>query len=74
VLDAFGNIASIANGMDTKTFVELSEAFAKLAIVYQNEIESNNIVTHLTRIAKDVSFLMSAVKVHYHIICDICLT
>ncbi|XP_018406843.1 PREDICTED: uncharacterized protein LOC108782939 [Cyphomyrmex costatus] len=62
VVDAYGNIASIANGMDTKTFVELSEAFSKLAIVYQNEIKSNNIMTCLIQMAKDTSCLFSVIK------------
>ncbi|XP_011706023.1 PREDICTED: uncharacterized protein C1orf112-like [Wasmannia auropunctata] len=62
VIDAYGNIASIANGMDSKTFVELSEAFAKLAIVHQSEIKSNNITTHLARMTKDVSCLLSNIK------------
>ena len=63
MVDAYGNIASIANGMDTKTFVELSEAFAKLAIVHQNNIKSNNVVTYLIRMAKDTSFLFSVIEV-----------
>ncbi|XP_018311038.1 uncharacterized protein C1orf112 [Mycetomoellerius zeteki] len=62
VVDAYGNIASIANGMDTKTFVELSEAFAKLAIVHQNEIKSNNIMTYLIRMTKETSCLFSVIK------------
>lgn len=62
VVDAYGNIASIANGMDTKTFVELSEIFAKLVIVYQNEIKPYNIATHFIRITKDVSCLFFAAK------------
>ncbi|XP_012062881.1 PREDICTED: uncharacterized protein LOC105626181 [Atta cephalotes] len=62
VVDAYGNIASIANGMDTKTFVELSEAFAKLAIVHQNDIKSNNIMTYLIRMAKDTSYLFSVIE------------
>ncbi|XP_071647997.1 uncharacterized protein [Temnothorax longispinosus] len=60
VVDAYGNIASIANGMDTKTFVELSEIFAKLVIVYQSEIKPYNIATHFIRMTKDVSCLLSA--------------
>ncbi|XP_077269468.1 FIGNL1-interacting regulator of recombination and mitosis isoform X1 [Temnothorax americanus] len=60
VVDAYGNIASIANGMDTKTFVELSEIFAKLVIVYQSEIKPYNIATHFIRMTKDVSYLLSA--------------
>lgn len=63
MVDAYGNIASIANGMDTKTFVELSEAFAKLAIVHQNEIKSNNIMTYLIRMTKETSCLFSVIKV-----------
>ncbi|KAL6268685.1 hypothetical protein P5V15_001815 [Pogonomyrmex californicus] len=62
VIDAYGSIASIANGMDTKTFVELSEAFAKLAIVNQSKISPNNIATHIIRMAKDVSSLLSVIK------------
>ncbi|XP_018366952.1 PREDICTED: uncharacterized protein LOC108763642 [Trachymyrmex cornetzi] len=62
VVDAYGNIASIANGMDTKTFVELSEAFGKLAIVHQNDIKSNNVVTCLIRMAKDTSCLFSVIE------------
>ncbi|EGI70655.1 Uncharacterized protein C1orf112, partial [Acromyrmex echinatior] len=62
VVDAYGNIASIANGMDTKTFVELSEAFAKLAIVHQNDINSNNVMTYLIRMAKDTSYLFSIIE------------
>ncbi|XP_012530927.1 uncharacterized protein LOC105833618 [Monomorium pharaonis] len=62
VVEAYGNIASITNGMDSKTFVELSEAFAKLATIYQSEINSNYVVMHLARMAKDVSCLLSVVK------------
>lgn len=65
VIDAYGNIASIANGMDTKTFVEFSEIFAKLVIVYQNEIKPYNIATHFIRITKDVSCFLFAAKVYY---------
>ncbi|XP_025262500.1 uncharacterized protein C1orf112 homolog isoform X2 [Camponotus floridanus] len=62
VIDAYGNIASIANGMDTKTFVDLSEAFAKLAITYHDDIKPNSVIIHLTQMAKDVSCLLSTIK------------
>ncbi|KAL0132514.1 hypothetical protein PUN28_000332 [Cardiocondyla obscurior] len=62
VIDAYGNIASIANGLDSKTFVELFEMFAKLAIVHQNQIESYNITTHFVCITKTVSSLLIATK------------
>ncbi|XP_011878542.1 PREDICTED: uncharacterized protein C1orf112-like isoform X2 [Vollenhovia emeryi] len=62
VVDAYGNIASIANGMDSKTFVELSEIFAKLAIVSQSKIKSYNISTHLIHMTKDISCLLSTAK------------
>ncbi|KMQ92666.1 hypothetical protein RF55_7314 [Lasius niger] len=62
VIDAYGSIASIANGMDTKTFVELSEAFAKLALVYHDDIKPNSVTMHLAQMAKDVSCLLSTIK------------
>ncbi|XP_050447562.1 uncharacterized protein C1orf112-like [Cataglyphis hispanica] len=62
VIDAYGNIAFIANGMDTKTFVDLSEAFAKLALIYHDNIKPNSVVMHLAQMAKDVSRLLSTIK------------
>ncbi|XP_029661974.1 uncharacterized protein C1orf112 homolog [Formica exsecta] len=62
VIDAYGSIASIANGMDTKTFVDLSEAFAKLALIYHDNIKPNSVVMHLAQMAKDVSRLLSTIK------------
>ncbi|XP_072756238.1 FIGNL1-interacting regulator of recombination and mitosis [Anoplolepis gracilipes] len=62
VIDAYGNIASIVNGMDTKTFVDLSEAFAKLALVYHDSIKPNNVVIHLAQMAKDISCLLFTIK------------
>ncbi|EZA53033.1 hypothetical protein X777_07211 [Ooceraea biroi] len=58
VIDAYGDVASIANGMDTKTFVEFTEAFFKLAIVHQNNIKPCSITTHLGRMAKDISYFL----------------
>jgi len=63
VIDAHGSIASIANGMDTKTYIELSEAFAKLAITYQNDIKQDCVTTHLVQIVKDASCVLSTIKV-----------
>lgn len=67
MVNAYGTIASIANGMDTKTLVEVSEAFAKLAVVYQSDIKHtspSSVTTHLARMAKDVSHLLSTIKVY----------
>ncbi|XP_014486220.1 PREDICTED: uncharacterized protein C1orf112 homolog [Dinoponera quadriceps] len=65
VVDAHGSIASIANGMDTKTYIEISEAFAKLAVDYQSDIKyasPNSVITHLAQMAKDASCLLSTIK------------
>ncbi|KAH0945721.1 hypothetical protein HN011_011001, partial [Eciton burchellii] len=62
VIEAYGDIASIANGMDTKTFVEMTEAFAKLAIIHQKNIKLCNMTMHLDRIAKDISYFLSINK------------
>ncbi|RLU24367.1 hypothetical protein DMN91_002455 [Ooceraea biroi] len=67
VIDAYGDVASIANGMDTKTFVEFTEAFFKLAIVHQNNIKPCSITTHLGRMAKDISYFLSVNKVRLFI-------
>lgn len=67
VIDAHGNITSIAYGMDTKTFIEISEAFAKLAVTYQNDIKHvspSSVTTHLAQIEKDVSHFLSTIKVY----------
>lgn len=67
MVDAHGSIASIANGMDTKTYIEISEAFAKLAVDYQSDIKRaspSNIATHLAQMAKNASCLLSTIKVH----------
>jgi hypothetical protein len=64
VIEAYGDIASIANGMDTKTFVEMTEAFAKLAIIHQKNIKLCNMTMHLDRIAKDISYFLSINKVY----------
>ncbi|XP_012222379.1 FIGNL1-interacting regulator of recombination and mitosis-like isoform X1 [Linepithema humile] len=62
VIDAHGSIASIACGMDTKTYIELSEAFAKLAITYQSDIKQDRVTTHLVQMVKDASCFLSAIK------------
>ncbi|XP_020281492.1 uncharacterized protein C1orf112-like isoform X2 [Pseudomyrmex gracilis] len=62
VIDMYGSVASLTNGMDTKTFVELSEAFAKLAVAHQHTINRNSVATHYVRMIKDVSSLLHAVK------------
>ncbi|XP_011144526.1 uncharacterized protein C1orf112 [Harpegnathos saltator] len=65
VVDAYGNIASIAYGMDTKTHIEISEAFAKLAVDNQNDIKCaspSSVATHLAQMAKDASCLLSTIK------------
>lgn len=67
MVDAHGSIASIANGMDTKTYIEISEAFAKLAVDYQNDIigaSPSSVVTHLAQMAKNGSCLLLTIKVH----------
>lgn len=56
--------------MDTKTYVEISEAFAKLALDYQSDIKHaspGSVTTHLTQMAKDLSCLLSMIKVYEYI-------
>lgn len=64
MINAHGSIATIAYGMDTKTYVELSEAFTKLAITYQSDIKRDSVTTHLTQMVKDTFCFLSAIKVH----------
>ncbi|XP_032688751.1 uncharacterized protein C1orf112 homolog isoform X2 [Odontomachus brunneus] len=65
VVDAYGSIACIANGMDTKTYIEISEAFTKLTVDYQSDIKCaspNSVLTHLVQMAKDASYFLSTIK------------
>lgn len=65
----YGSVASVTNGMDTKTFVEQSEAFAKLAITHKLAINLNSVATHFVQMTKDVSSLLHVIKVYIkHII------
>lgn len=66
VVDMYGSIASIANGMDMKIFVELSEEFGKLAIIHQDNIKCaspESINMHLTQLTKDLSYLLRTIEV-----------
>lgn len=70
-MDAYGSIACIANGMDTKTYIEVSEAFAKLTVDYQSVIKRallNSVPMYLAQMAKDASCFLSTIKVYEYMI------